>query len=319
MAKRPAWYRPDTQLMTRMTLTMFLLGLVYVVFVLVLWQVLKAPLILWVVIAGVIALVQFSMADKIVLWSMNAQDVTEAQAPELHAMVSRLAQAADLPKPRIAIAQTSIANAFATGRNEKHAVICVTTGLLDSNLTAGEKEAVLAHELTHIINHDMLVMAIATFFSIVASLLTRTFFYGAMFGGYGGGYGGGRRDNNNNDNGGGAMIALLVSVAVYAISFVLIRSLSRYREYAADRGSALITGSPENLASALTKISGQGQAGRIPDRDLRQAESVSALCIVPAFKGDDANELFSTHPSLEHRIAKLQAMQEQMENAPRLH
>ena len=169
--KRPQWYHPDVQLMTRMVLTMFLLGLVYIVFVLVLWQVLHFSLTILIFFAAVIAGVQFFMADKIVLWSMNAQEVTEAQAPKLHAMIERLAQQANLPKPRIAIAQTSVPNAFATGRNEKHAVVCVTSGIMD-RLNDQEMEAVLAHEMTHILNHDMLVMAIASFFAMVAALLT---------------------------------------------------------------------------------------------------------------------------------------------------
>lgn len=317
MAKRPQWYRPDNQLAFRMVLTMLMLVLVYVLFVVVLGAIFpRLGFAFFFVIALILASVQFFFADKIALWSMNAREVSAAEAPQLHDMIGRLAQQANLPMPRVAIVETTVPNAFATGRNERNAVVCVTTGILN-RLEPKELEAVLAHELTHIINHDVLVMTIATFFSMVAALMTRSMLYGMMFGGYGGGYGRRGRDDNA---AGTAIIVFLVSALVAAISFVLVRTLSRYREYAADRGSALITGAPENLASALMKISGAMEKGRIPDRDLRQAEAVSALCIVsPAISGDDVSELFSTHPSLEHRIARLQQMQHNMENADRLH
>jgi heat shock protein HtpX len=305
---RPAWYKPDIGLASRMVLTLFLLGAVYVIFAVVL-NYIGVPLVYLIIIAAVIAFAQFFFADKIALASMGAQIVDEQQAPELHDIIGRLAAQANLPKPQIAIVNTSIPNAFATGRDENHAVVAVTTGILNQ-LPPQELEAVLAHELTHIINRDMLVMTIATFFSMVAALLMRSFMWGAMFGGMGG-YGR-RRD----DNGGYLiLIALLASVVTYVVSFILIRALSRYRELAADRGSALITGAPEHLASALLRISDTIQSGRIPDRDFREAQGVNALFIVPALKGDSFASLFSTHPSTEERVRRLQEMQQQMESA----
>jgi heat shock protein HtpX len=318
MTTRPQWYRPDRQLAFRMVLTMLVLVLIYVAFVFVLgYFIPNLGFGFFFAIALLIAGAQFYFADKIALWSMNARIVSEAEAPELHAMIARLAQAANLPMPRVAIVNTSVPNAFATGRNERNAVVCVTTGIMQ-DLDQPEMEAVLAHELTHIVNRDVLVMSIAAFFSMVAGLLTRSFLYGMMWGGMGGGFGG-RGRGGRNDNSGLAVIGIfLVSAVVSVISFFLVRLLSRYRELAADRGSALITGAPENLASALMKISGTMQAGRIPDRDLRQAQAVNALAIIPAVKGDDAGEIFSTHPSLKHRIEQLQKIQEQMEKAGRL-
>ncbi len=298
-----------------MLLTMMLWGLVFVAFVIIMGSIFtQLGFGFFVVIAVIFAGVQYFFADKIALWSMNAHKVSEAEAPELHDMVARLAQQANLPKPSLAIAETSIPNAFATGRDQRHAVVCVTRGILN-RLSAPEMEAVLAHELTHIINRDMMVMTIANFFSMLVALMMRSLFYSMLFGGMGGG-GYGRRGNNNN----GAAIELLafaVTAVAYVISFLLVQALSRYREYAADRGSALITGQPGNLMSALMHISDSMTSGRIPDRDLRQTEGVSALCIMPALNGkNDLAELLSSHPSLQHRIAKLQAIQVQMERAP---
>ncbi len=306
MAKRPTWYKPDLQLSARMLLTMFLLGAVYAVFLFILFR-LGVSAILLFVIAAVILCVQLFFSDKIALFSMGAREVSEAEAPQLHALITRLAAQANLPKPKVAIVDTSLPNAFATGRSKNHAVVAVTTGLLN-RLSTPELEAVLAHELTHVINRDMTVMTIAMFLSMVASLLVNMLMWAGLYGGFGGGR---RRDNE-----GGSVILLvwLVSLLVYAISFVLIRALSRYREYAADRGSALITGAPENLASALMRIEGTIQSGRIPDRDLRQAQGVSPMMIMP-LKGGNGLEIFSTHPSLEHRIERLQEMQRQMERA----
>ncbi len=313
---KPRWYKPDAGLAARMVLTMLLLGLVYVVFAGVLYWV-GIPWPYLVIGAGLIAFFQLFFSDKIALASMKAQYVDEQQAPELHDMIGRLAAQANLPKPKIAIVETSIPNAFATGRDAKHSVIAITTGLLQgSGLTQPEIEAVIAHELTHIINRDMLVMTIATFFSMVAALIVRSFMWSAMFGGYGGGYG--RRGGNNDNSGIIVLVAILASVVTYVISFILIRALSRYRELAADRGSALITGAPEHLASALMRISGTIEQGRIPQKDFRQAQAVNALFIVPALKGDSMATLFSTHPSLERRLAQLQEMQQQMESAHNL-
>lgn len=312
---KPRWYKPDAGLAARMVLTMFLLGLVYVAFAAVLaW--LKVPWPLLVIGALAIAGFQLFFSDKIALASMKAQYVDEQQAPQLHDMIGRLAAQANLPKPKIAMVETAIPNAFATGRDANHAVIAITTGLLEgSGLSQPEIEAVVAHELTHIINKDMLVMTIATFFSMIAALIVRSFMWGAMFGGYGGGYG---RRNNNDNSGMVVLIAILASVVTYVISFILIRALSRYRELAADRGSALITGAPEHLASALMRISGAIEGGRIPQQDFRQAQTVNALFIVPALRGDSLATLFSTHPSLEQRLAQLQQMQRQMEGAQNL-
>lgn len=315
---KPRWYKPDAGLAARMVLTMFLLGLVYVVFAGVLWGVVGIPWPLLIVGAALIASFQLFFSDKIALASMKAQYVDEQEAPQLHDMIGRLAAQANLPKPRIAMVDTSIPNAFATGRNAKHATIAITTGLLYNNgLTQPEIEAVIAHELTHILNRDMLVMTIATFFSMIAALIVRSFMWSAMFGGMGGGYG--RRGGGNNDNSGMiVLIAILASVITYVISFILIRALSRYRELAADRGSALITGAPEQLASALQRISGAIEGGRIPQKDFRQATTVNALFIVPALKGDSLATLFSTHPSLEKRLEQLHEMQQQMESARNL-
>ncbi len=311
MAKRPTWYKTDVQLSVRMFTTMLLLGAVYTAFILFLWYA-GVDFILLLVIAAIILGIQLFFADKIALFSMNAREVTPAEAPQLHALIDRLAAQANLPKPRVAIVNTNLPNAFATGRSKKSAVIAVTTGLLD-RLNTQELEAVLAHEMTHIINRDMVVMTVAMFLSMVASLLVNMFMWGALFGG--GGYGGGRRGGRGNDAGALIVVVLLVSLVAYAISFVLIRTLSRYREYAADRGSALITGEPGHLASALMRIEGTIESGRIPDRDLRQAQGVSALMIMPAIRGDSVMEIFSTHPSLQHRIERLQRMQKQMESA----
>jgi heat shock protein HtpX len=299
-----------------MVLTMFLLGLVYVVFAGVLWWV-GIPWPYLVIGAALIAGFQLFFSDKIALASMKAQFVDEQQAPQLHDMIGRLAAQANLPKPKIAIVDTQIPNAFATGRDANHAVIAITTGLLDrQGLSQPEIEAVIAHELTHILNHDMLVMTIATFFSMIAALIVRSFMWSAMFGGMGGGYG--RRSDSNDSSGMIFLIALLASVVTYVVSFILIRALSRYRELAADRGAALITGAPEQLASALQRISGAIEGGRIPQKDFRQATTVNALFIVPALRGDSLATLFSTHPSLEQRLAQLQEMQQQMESARNL-
>ena len=299
---RPSWYKPDIGLSMRMIVTIFLLGAVYVVFGVVLaWA--GVPTVLLIAIAALIAFAQFFYADKIALFAMRAHEVSEAEAPQLHEMIGRLAAQANLPKPRVALVDTSVPNAFATGRSKNHAVVAVTTGIM-SKLQPQELEAVLAHELTHIINRDMLVMTIAAFFSIVAGLIVRNFFW------FGGGYG--RRNNNQGD---AMAIILLASLAVYAVSFLLIRALSRYRELAADRGSALITGDPSHLASALLRISNDMQ--RIPDKDFRQAQTVNALWIVPALRGNNMLGLLSTHPSTEERVARLQQMQLDMEKSQR--
>ena len=306
---RPSWYKPDTGLAARMVLTMFLLGAVYVVFGVFLGFFFKVGLGYLLIFALVIAVIQLFFADKIALGSMGAKEVSEEEAPDLHNMIGRLAAAADLPKPKISIVNSSIPNAFATGRDKNHAVVAVTTGIM-SQLNPQELEAVLAHELTHIVNRDMLVMTIATFFSMVLALLLRNLMWIGIFGGFGGGGGYGRSRDNE---GGGFALAILASLVTYVLSFLLIRALSRYRELAADRGSALITGAPSNLASALLRISNSMQNPRIPQRDFRQAEAVNALFIVPALRGDSLATLFSTHPSIEDRVRRLEEMQRQLE------
>jgi heat shock protein HtpX len=293
-------YGRDAGLTTRMLLSTGLLGLLYVVFAVVLFEVLNAGLLVMVVIVGGLALVQFFTSDKLALAASGAKIVEREDAPELHDMVERLCAMADLPKPRIALIDTDMPNAFATGRSPKHAAVAVTTGLW-RRLEPREVEGVLAHELSHIANRDVLVMTLASFFAMLAGLLTR-------FGMYGGMFGGGRRDNQ-----GGVpvwLIVLLVSIATYVLSYLLIRAISRYREFAADRGAALITGAPENLMSALQKIT--GDMARIPQRDLRQAEALNAFFIIPTNVGKAVSQLFATHPPTEKRLARLAEIAREM-------
>ncbi len=298
-------YGRDAGLTVRMLFTSALLGLLYVGFALVLFSVLNVGLAPMLVIVVGIALFQYYTSDKLALAASGAKVVSRDDAPALHDMVERLCAMADLPKPKIAIMDTPVPNAFATGRSPKHAAVCVTTGLWE-RLDPKETEGVLAHELSHIANRDVLIMTVASFFAMLAALLTRFGLYAGMFGG---GYGGGNRNNNNN----GPpvwLIILVVSIVVYAVSFVLIRTISRYREYAADRGSALITGSPEYLMSALQKIS--SQMTMIPNRDLRQVEGMNAFFIIPARTKAFASELFMDHPPLEKRIAALAEIAREM-------
>jgi heat shock protein HtpX len=309
---KPRWYKPDVGLSMRMLLTIFLLGAVYVVGGVILVK-LGAQVAVLVIFAVIIGIIQLFFSDKIALASMGARYVTEQEAPDLHDMIGRLAAQADLPKPKIAVVNSSIPNAFATGRDKNHAVIAVTTGIYNQ-LPKPELEAVFAHELTHIINRDMMVMTIAAFFSMVVAIILRQFMWIGLFGGFGGGYGRGRRDNQ----GEGFALAILVSLVIYAISFLLIRALSRYRELAADRGSALITGAPEHLASALMRIDHNMHSPGIPSQDFRQAQAVNALFIVPAIRGDSLSTIFSTHPSTKDRVARLEAMQRQLEMTGRI-
>jgi heat shock protein HtpX len=255
------------------------------------------------VIVVVIAFVQYYTSDKLALAAAGAKVVGPDEAPELHAMVERLCAMADLPKPKVAIMDTPVPNAFATGRSPKHAAVCVTTGLWQ-RLDPKEAEGVLAHELSHIANRDVLVMTVASFFAMLAAMLTRFGLYAGM---WGGGYGG-NRDNNNGPP--VWLIVFAVSMIVYLISFVLIRTISRYREYAADRGSAVITGAPEYLMSALQKIS--SQMTLIPNRDLREVEGMNAFFIVPAKVKSATAELFMDHPPLEKRLAALAEIARQM-------
>ncbi len=293
-------YGRDAGLTLRMILTTALLGLLYVVFAVVLFQVLNVGLVPMLVIVIGMAFFQYYTSDKLALAAAGAKVVSREQEPQLHDMVERLCAMADLPKPKVAIMNTPVPNAFATGRSPKHAAVCVTTGLRD-RLEPKEIEGVLAHELSHIANRDVLIMTLASFFAMLAAMLTR-------FGLYAGMWGGGRRDNNNGPP--IWLIVFAVSIAVYFLSFILIRTISRYREYAADRGSAVITGAPEYLMSALQKIS--SQMTLIPNQDLRQVEGMNAFFIIPAKARSAAAELFMDHPPLEKRLDALAAIAREM-------
>jgi heat shock protein HtpX len=286
----------DRGLNARMGMTMFLLGLLYVVFVAVLFVVIKSVVFV-LVIAGGLLFAQYFFSDKIALFSMGAKEVSREQAPELHALVERLCVMADMPKPRVAIADTDVPNAFATGRTPEAAVVAVTKGIM-RRLEPQELEAVLAHELSHVAHRDVAVMTIASFLGLVAGLLTRVLFYSGM---YGGGFG---RDDRDSSSGAPVMVIMLVSALVYVVSFLLTRALSRYRELSADRSGAILTGAPSALASALVKIS--GDMGKIPTRDLRRAETVNALAFAPAIsRGFSLSSMFDTHPSLQQRLDQL--------------
>ncbi len=281
-----------------MVLTMFLLGLVYVALIGALFAAGAGALTI-ALVAGVLLLLQLFTSDKIALAAMGAHQVTPAQAPELHAMVDRLCVQADLPKPRVAVAQTPMPNAFALGRSPKSATVCATTGIMDL-LEPAELEGVLAHELTHVQNRDVLVMTIASFFATVAGYIVQ---FGFFFGGGG-----------DDEDGAPFIVVIAVAFAVYAISFVLLQALSRYREYSADRGAAVITGRPSALASALIKISGSME--RVPREDLRSVGAMNAFFIMPAVSKQSIVALFSTHPPLEKRLAALQRLEAQLQGAP---
>jgi heat shock protein HtpX len=290
----------------RMLLTGGLLGLLYVVFAVVLFSVLNVGLAPMLLIVVGLAFFQYYTSDKIALAASGAKVVSPEEAPELHAMVERLCAMANLPKPRVAIVDTDVPNAFATGRNPKHAAVAVTTGLW-RRLEPQEVESVLAHELSHVANRDVLVMTVASFFAMLAALLTRFGLYAGMFGGFGGGN---RNSSNNNNQVPVWLIVLLVSIVVYAISWILIRTISRYREYAADRGSAIITGAPENLMSALQKIS--GNIAQIPQRDLREVAGMNAFFIIPTNVKQQMSEWMMDHPPLEKRLAALSEIAREM-------
>ena len=292
-----------------MLFTSGLLGLLYVGFAVVLFSVLKVGLAPMLLIVVGIAFFQYYTSDKLALAASGAKIVSAEEAPDLHAMVERLCAMADLPKPRVAVVDSDVPNAFATGRNPKHAAVAVTTGLW-RRLEPQEVESVLAHELSHVANRDVLVMTIASFFAMLAAMLTRFGLYAGMFGGFGGGYGGGNRNNNNNNQVPVWLIVFLVSVVVYAISFILIRTISRYREYAADRGSAIITGAPENLMSALQKIS--SGITQIPQRDLREVQGMNAFFIIPTNWKSNMSEWMMDHPPLEKRLAALAEIAREM-------
>jgi heat shock protein HtpX len=278
----------DLGLQVRMLLTMFLLGLLYVVLVVALLAAGTGMVTMLLVVAG-LALAQLTLSDKLALRAIGAREVTPAEAPGLHAMVERLCVQADLPKPRIAIAPTSVPNAFAMGRSPRRAVVCATTGILDL-LEPHELEGVMAHELAHVKHRDVLIMTVASFFASVAAMVLQ---FGVLFGG-----------GRDRDNGQPAfVVVLLVSAIVYAVSFVLMLALSRYREFVADRGAAITTGRPSALASALMKLSDGMQ--RVPQRDLRVASELNAFFIVPARAKGTLRALFSTPPPVEQRLAAL--------------
>ncbi|MET8831007.1 zinc metalloprotease HtpX [Streptomyces sp. NPDC004610] len=286
-------FRSDRRLTVRMTVTLFLLGLLYVAFVAALIVLLKSWVLVVVVVGGLM-LAQFWYSDRIALFAMRGRVVEREEYPELHAVVDRLCAMADMPKPVVAVSSLDMPNAFATGRNADNAVVCVTSGLL-RRLDPAELEGVLAHELSHVAHKDVAVITIASFLGVIAGLMIRFAFYSQLFGG--------RRDQNT------AMIlaaVMGVSLAVYAISFLLIRALSRYRELAADRAAALLTGRPSALASALTKV--DGDLARIPTKDLRTVQAFNAFYFTPALGSPDQPSLarlFSTHPSLEQRLEQL--------------
>ena len=293
-------YGRDAGLSFRIILTSSLLGLLYVIFAVVLFNVLSVGLVPMLVIVIGIAFFQYFTSDKLALKASGAKVVERDEAPELHDMVERLCAMADLPKPRVAIIDTDVPNAFATGRSPKHAAVAVTRGLWQ-RLEPQEIEGVLAHELSHIANRDVLIMTVASFFAMLAGLLTRFGLYSGMFGG------GRGRDNNQVPV---WLIVLLVSVITYFLSQILILAISRYREFAADRGSALITGAPEHLMSALQKIA--SDMFRIPERDLRQVETMNAFFIIPTSVKKGAASLFTTHPPLEKRLEALAEIAREM-------
>ena len=321
-------YASDPGLIARMTGTMFLLGLVFVGLVVALFYILDiysrrggqaggaTGLVVIVALIGIgSAWASYYWSDKIALRASGARLVTPEDGPQaarLHQVVDRICALADMPKPRVAIAPTHMPNAFATGRSSKVAVVCATTGLLNKLDSNEELEGVLAHEMSHVAHKDVAVMTIASFLGIVAALLVRFAFYSELFGG------GGRGRSNNNGNNGGAipviLVVLVVGMVTYAVSFLLIRLLSRYRELSADRSAALLTGRPSALASALVKVT--GEMARIPTRDLRTAEPLNAFYFAPAFSGKrgqvSLSQIFSTHPSLEKRLAQLDKISQQL-------
>jgi heat shock protein HtpX len=292
---RPTSFGKDTGLQVRMTVTMFLLGLVYVALIVTLLAVGTSGVTVAIIAGGLAALNLFA-SDKLALAAMGARVVTPQEAPQLHAMVERLCVQADLPKPKVAVANTRMPNAFALGRSPKSATVCATTGIMEL-LSPAELEGVMAHELTHVANRDVLVMTLAGFFATIAAYIVQFGFF----------FGGGHGDDDDNPS---FMILLLVSIVVYVVSFLLMQALSRYREFAADRGAAIITGRPSALASALQKISSGMHA--IPQKDLRAAGELQAFFIFPAAKGSISG-LFATHPPMEKRIAALARLEAQLQ------
>jgi heat shock protein HtpX len=301
---RPAQFGKDTGLQFRMLLTMFLLFVVYLVVAGVIFAA-GGGAVAIALFAAVMLSVQFFASDKLALRAMGAREVSPAEAPELHAMIERLCIQADIPKPKIAVADTPMPNAFAMGRSQKHATVCATTGIMNV-LTPSELEGVMAHEITHIVNRDVAIMTMASFFASIAALIVQ---FGLFFGG---GFGGGSSDDDDNPS---FMVVILVSILVYVVSFLLMQALSRYREFAADRGAAVITGRPSALSSALLKISTAME--RTPTQDLRAAGELNAFFIVPAAVKNSVLGLFATHPPMEKRIEALSRLESQLQSGAR--
>jgi heat shock protein HtpX len=298
MASKRSNFGKDTGLQARMAFTMFLLTVLYVVFIGVLFAA-GAGAGLIVVVAVVLLLVQLFASDKIGMATLGVKEVTPAQEPELHGIIERLCVQADLPKPRVCVMETSMPNAFAMGRSQKTTTVCATRGILEM-LNPAELEGVMAHELTHVINRDVMVMTLAGFFASLAAMILQFAFF------FGGGMGRGGNEEEED-----IIIVIAVSAAVYAVSFLLLRTLSRYREFAADRGSAVLTGRPSALASALIKISGTME--RVPREDLRKAEGMSAFFIIPARAKNSLMNIFADHPPLEQRLAALERLEAQLQ------
>jgi heat shock protein HtpX len=299
MAQQRAVFPRDTGLQIRMLGTLFLLGLLYVAFVGALLAG-GASAVTMLVVIGAITAGQLFFSDKLALAAMGAKEVSPAEAPGLHSMIERLCIQADLPKPRIAVADSDVPNACAMGRSQKNATVCATTAIM-STLSPVELEAVMAHELTHVKNRDVMIMTIASFFASVAAMMMQ---FGFFFGG----------GDSDDDGGLPFIVILLASFVVYIVSFFLMLALSRYREFAADRGSALITGRPSALASALVHISGAME--QVPTKDLREAERMNAFFIVPTSVKGAVQTLFATHPPMEKRLERLQAMEAQLQRTP---
>jgi heat shock protein HtpX len=297
---RPSSFGRDPGLQARMLLTLFLLGAVYVVLIAVVVAANQPALL---VVVGGLLLLQLFTSDKLALRAAGAHVVTPQQAPELHALIDRLCVQADLPKPKVAVMETSMPNAFAMGRSQKAATVCATTGIMEL-LSPAELEGVMAHELTHVANRDVAIMTLASFFASLASMIVQ---FGFFFGGGG---------DSDDDSGPSFMVVLAVAAGVYVISFFLMQALSRYREFAADRGAAVLTGRPSALSSALLKISGTMQ--RIPQRDLRETHAeLNAFYIFPAGAKQSLLGLLATHPPLEKRIARLQQYEAQLQGTAR--
>jgi heat shock protein HtpX len=289
-------WKTDWGLRLRMFVTMFLLFALFIGFAGAITVYVGGGGTMMILMFGLFSLGQWFFSDRLTLWSMGATEVSQEESPELHAAVERLSQQADLPKPKVAVADSGVPNAFATGRSRKKAAVCVTTGLMRT-LDQEEMEGVLAHELAHVKNRDMMVMTFAGLLSTLAFMIVR---WGWLFGG------------RNRRGGGGMLAAIAISLVVWIVSFILIRTLSRYREYAADRGAAIITGRPSALASALRKIS--GNVDRVPDDDLRDQAEMNAFFIIP-IKAGTIGKLFSTHPPTEKRIDRLRDLEREMETA----